>query len=438
MRSTLILDQSPDNATRRALYDVSLSVAKSKRIVVVTGAGISCSCGIPDFRSSDGLYNLVKAKYPDVVLKGKDLFDASLFRNPESTSVFYTFISQLKQSVDRVSPSKTHHFIKTLDTQNKLLRSYTQNIDGLEAQVGLLCSSSEAARASGKSDAWRALLSIHCSQDYLALFNEGQAPDCPDCSRRSAARVARSARPIKVGTLRPAIVLYDEPHPLGDDIGDMQGADVNRKPDCLVIMGTSLKVHGLKKLVKDFARAVHSSSSNAKPRKVIFVNQTPPGSEWAGIIDVHIQGDTDVWCDRVIEDWRKARPDDWKVQKTLLDMGSPMKVVATKIKDPKKKPSKKEDENMPPASYAVIESPRKPLAESQDISMASPSPLLFDRRLSIASLSPPSSPSKRPLPRSDILVDGAIADLSILSEDDEEDIPLAVAVRPARRLRNRL
>jgi NAD-dependent histone deacetylase SIR2 len=144
--------------------------------------------------------------------------------------------------------------------------------------------------------------------------------------------VARSARPIKVGTLRPAIVLYDEPHPLGDDIGDMQGADVNRKPDCLVIMGTSLKVHGLKKLVKDFARAVHSSSSNAKPRKVIFVNQTPPGSEWAGIIDVHIQGDTDVWCDRVIEDWRKARPDDWKVQKTLLDMGSPMKVVATKIK----------------------------------------------------------------------------------------------------------
>lgn len=38
---------SSDPVTRRTLHNVSLSVAKSKRIVVVTGAGISCSCGIP-------------------------------------------------------------------------------------------------------------------------------------------------------------------------------------------------------------------------------------------------------------------------------------------------------------------------------------------------------------------------------------------------------
>ena len=36
-----------DLPTRRALEGISLAVAKSKRIVVVTGAGISCSCGIP-------------------------------------------------------------------------------------------------------------------------------------------------------------------------------------------------------------------------------------------------------------------------------------------------------------------------------------------------------------------------------------------------------
>jgi NAD-dependent histone deacetylase SIR2 len=36
-----------DVHTRRALTDLSLAVAKSKRIVVVTGAGISCSSGIP-------------------------------------------------------------------------------------------------------------------------------------------------------------------------------------------------------------------------------------------------------------------------------------------------------------------------------------------------------------------------------------------------------
>lgn len=143
------------------------------------------------------------------------------------------------------------------------------------------------------------------------------------------ARVARSARPTRVGSLRPAIVLYDEPHPLGDDIGTIQGADVARKPDLLIIMGTSLKVHGLRKLVKDFAKAVHSvtpsasSASTTKTRtgKVIFVNRTPPSAEWADIIDYHVCGDTDAWVDKVISDWKKMRPADWEVQQTLVSDG---------------------------------------------------------------------------------------------------------------------
>jgi NAD-dependent histone deacetylase SIR2 len=43
---------SSDPVARRTLASLSLSVAKSKRIVVVTGAGISCSCGIPVRRRS--------------------------------------------------------------------------------------------------------------------------------------------------------------------------------------------------------------------------------------------------------------------------------------------------------------------------------------------------------------------------------------------------
>ena len=94
----------------------------------------------------------MKKQYPDVVLKGRDLFDASLFRDTTSTAVFYTFISQLKQSIDKASPSPTHHFIKALNEKKKLLRSYTQNIDGLEERAGLLSSSSDSAKAvKGKS-----------------------------------------------------------------------------------------------------------------------------------------------------------------------------------------------------------------------------------------------------------------------------------------------
>ena len=132
------------------------------------------------------------------------------------------------------------------------------------------------------------------------------------------ARIARSARPIRVGSLRPAIVLYDETHPLGDDIGCIHSADLTRKPDLLIIMGTSLKVHGLRKLVKDFAKMVHSGSSSKKQCNVIFVNKTPPSSEWSDIIDYHICGETDVWTTKVINDWKKMKPADWEVQQTLL------------------------------------------------------------------------------------------------------------------------
>jgi len=97
----------------------------------------------------------------------------------------------------------------------------------------------------------------------------------------------------------------------------------------LIVMGTSLKVHGLKKLVKDFAKAVHatapmvepsSSKSNVKnwAGKVIFVNKTPPGSEWNGIIDYHVAGDTDSWVGKVIEEWKKLRPSDWETQQMLV------------------------------------------------------------------------------------------------------------------------
>ncbi|KAF9454074.1 DHS-like NAD/FAD-binding domain-containing protein [Macrolepiota fuliginosa MF-IS2] len=358
---------STDVHTRRTLLDLSLSVIKSKRIVIVTGAGISCSCGIPDFRSSDGLYALVKQKYPDVVLKGRDLFDASLFRDPTSTAVFYTFISGLKRSIDATSPTPTHHFIRTLDTKKRLLRSYTQNIDGLEERAGLLGTSCEDAKATGKGKGKLKIRDVRnvqlhgdihrvrciscsaeypCTQDHLSMFGQGIAPECPECLTRSEARVARSARAIKVGTLRPAIVLYDEPHPLGDEIGSIQAADVGRKPDLLIVMGTSLKVHGLKKLVKDFARTIRENTSStntltSKPKpKVIFVNKTAPGSEWADVIDYHVAGDTDAWVARVLEDWKKNKPADWEVQQTLdgdTSMASPFKVIKPNAEATKKK-----------------------------------------------------------------------------------------------------
>ncbi|KIL60650.1 hypothetical protein M378DRAFT_1062487 [Amanita muscaria Koide BX008] len=163
--------------------------------------------------------------------------------------MFYTFIAQLKHSIVNLnaSPSLTHRFIKTLDAKKKLLRSYTQNIVGFEEQVGLPGSSCQDARNGAKGNGKIKMkdvrnIQLHgdihrvrcmtcsaeypCTQEHLSYFSKGIPPSCSECLTRSDARAARSARPIKVGQLRPAIVLYGEPHPLGDEIGTIQTMDV--------------------------------------------------------------------------------------------------------------------------------------------------------------------------------------------------------------------
>ncbi|OWZ69827.1 hypothetical protein AYX14_04813 [Cryptococcus neoformans] len=332
-----------DFSARRQLSDISIAIAKARRIVTVSGAGISCSSGIPDFRSEGGLYSLVKNKYPDAFFTGKDLFSAGTFANPRSTSIFYTFIAELFHCCASAQPTRTHHFIRKLEQKGKLLRNYTQNIDGFERRMGL----ESGGRGKGLKKKGTRNVELHgdlgrvrcvlCFSDFEAcdewveMFREGEAPDCPACWKRCTckclncilifffflageSRINRSARATSVGRLRPSIVLYDEPHPLGDDIGQLTAYDVSRRPDLLLIMGTSLKVHGLKRLVKDFAKVVHGGK---KRGLVVFVNATPPSKEWEGIIDVHIEGETDKWVEKVEEEWRRVKPGDWEVQTTL-------------------------------------------------------------------------------------------------------------------------
>lgn len=85
-------------------------------------------------------------------------------------------------------------------------------------------------------------------------------------------------------------------------------------------MGTSMKVPGLRKLVKEFTKVVHEHKSGEG--KVLFVNKTPPTSEWHTVFDIHVEGETDAWVTKVIEEWKNVRPQDWEVQTTLLTSGS--------------------------------------------------------------------------------------------------------------------
>ena len=90
------------------------------------------------------------------------------------------------------------------------------------------------------------------------------------------------------------------PHPSVITATKVISSDLTRKPDLLLIFGTSLKVHGIKKLVKDFARQVH-----AKKGTVIFINKTKVGNaEWNKFIDYWVEGD----CDSRIRDLKPLIP----------------------------------------------------------------------------------------------------------------------------------
>ncbi|CCO31814.1 hypothetical protein BN14_05864 [Rhizoctonia solani AG-1 IB] len=114
------------------------------------------------------------------------------------------------------------------------------------------------------------------------------------------------------------------------------------------------QVHGLRLLVKSFAKAVHSSrpspsttSTSSHPflYNVLFVNRTPPPpGEWTSIIDYHVQGDTDAWVSHVLGEWKRCRPGDWEVQMRLDEVvagqGGKMKDAKGKAKGEKAKDNK--------------------------------------------------------------------------------------------------
>ncbi|RIB01407.1 DHS-like NAD/FAD-binding domain-containing protein [Gigaspora rosea] len=284
------------------LKEINRHVAKAKNCVIITGAGISCSAGIPDFRSSDGLYNMIKSQYPDAFLSGKDLFDAQLLRINDSIKAFNIFMGILKEIIIKARPTATHSFIKNLADMNKLKRVYTQNIDNLEEEVGLNvdCQFERVNNCKAQVVQLHGTLSgLRCNactnfcpftMQYCDIFKEGEAPNCPKCEEREKIRAEQRRRPHFIGQLKPTVILYGDTHPKGLEIGQIAAYDQN-KADCLIIMGTSLRIPGVKFLIKDFAKAVHERKGY-----VIMVNDmNVVTKEWNGIIDYQIEGTCDEW-----------------------------------------------------------------------------------------------------------------------------------------------
>ncbi|XP_016420890.1 NAD-dependent protein deacetylase sirtuin-1-like [Sinocyclocheilus rhinocerous] len=114
------------------LEDVVRLLNERKKILVLTGAGVSVSCGIPDFRSRDGIYARLAVDFPDLP-DPQAMFDIDYFRRDPRP--FFKFAKEIYPG--QFQPSPCHRFISMLDKKGRLLRNYTQNIDTLEQAAGI-------------------------------------------------------------------------------------------------------------------------------------------------------------------------------------------------------------------------------------------------------------------------------------------------------------
>ncbi|KAK9467384.1 DHS-like NAD/FAD-binding domain-containing protein [Lipomyces arxii] len=189
-----------------------------RNVVVMVGAGISTSAGIPDFRSPNtGLYhNLSRLKLP----YAEAVFDIAYFRKrPEA---FYTLAHELYPGKFR--PTLFHSFLKVLDDQGVLRRVYTQNIDTLERIAGV--PSEKIVEAHGS------FAENHCidcgkamsTEDLEKFMAKDKIPHCKKCG----------------GLVKPDIVFFGENLPARFFklmTGDLASADL------VIVAGTSLQVH---------------------------------------------------------------------------------------------------------------------------------------------------------------------------------------------------
>lgn len=194
-------------------------INKSKKIVVFSGAGISCPppTSIPDFRSQDGIFN----KDFDGLCPEEIVSHSYFMKNPKKFFEFYG----TKMVYKKALYNDAHKYFADLEKSHDVV-VVTQNIDGLHSLAG----SSKVFELHGSI--WRNHC-MRCHKFYdLNDIDVLHIPYC-DCG----------------GIIKPDVVLYEE----GLDEGVLYGAiDAISKADLLIVVGTSLRVYPAAGLIRYF------------------------------------------------------------------------------------------------------------------------------------------------------------------------------------------
>jgi NAD-dependent deacetylase len=210
----------------------------SGNIVFFGGAGVSTASGIPDFRSSNGLWNENIGRN----FSPEELVSHTMYMQyPEEFFEFY----KSKLIYPDAKPNAAHYALAKLEEMGKLRAVVTQNIDGLH----------QAAGSKVVYELHGSVLRNYCESCHkrfdgtdIVLKSEG-IPRCPDCG----------------GRVKPDVVLYEESldsRTMSDAISAISGADT------LIIGGTSLIVYPAAGLIRYF----HGS-------KLVLINKSRTGAD---------------------------------------------------------------------------------------------------------------------------------------------------------------
>ena len=187
-------------------------------LVFFGGAGVSTESGIPDFRSTDGLYSQ-KYDFPPETIVSHTFF---MKRNKD----FFDFYKDKMMALD-AKPNAAHYKLAEWEAQGKCRAVVTQNIDGLHQMAG--------------------------SKKVLELHGSVYRNHCVKCGKSYDFKYMKESKGVPRcscgGMIKPDVVLYEES--LNEKVLDGAIRSI-AAADLLIVGGTSLAVYPAAGLLQYF------------------------------------------------------------------------------------------------------------------------------------------------------------------------------------------
>lgn len=202
------LDEKTVTAVRALL-------AGARRVLFITGAGVSADSGLPTYRGVGGLY---EGKATEDGYTIEEALSATVFRrHPDIT---WKYLWEIGAACRRARPNRAHEIIAEIESAKPESWVLTQNIDGFHHEAGS-----------------RHLIEVHGRASRLYCLRCGEPYTPEQVLAGYVAPVTLPPRCACGGVIRPDVVLFEEMLPT-EALERMAALDEN-PPDLVMVIGTS-------------------------------------------------------------------------------------------------------------------------------------------------------------------------------------------------------